>query len=284
MSHRLIGTIQQLTINQITETYYSLSFPEGDLQLPTEEITESLEVQDTVKVFLYADKKGNIIPTTHLPTAQLGMYGWGEIVEVLPNLGAFISLSTTVEVLISMDDLPLYEDVWPNAGDKAYVHLEKDKKGRLLAIPASERIFEDLYEDANAVELNERLSGHVIRPGREGSVILTAEGYRGFIHHSERRAEPRFGEKVSGRVIEVKDDGSLNISLLPLKHERMEDDAESILQYIVAQGGVIPFGNKSDPDEVKEQFNMSKSAFKRALGRLMKAGKVEQKDDKTFLL
>lgn len=284
MSNRFIGTIQQLTIQSKTETTYFLALSSENLKLPVEEVSEPLEENDTIEVFLYTDKQGNIKPTTHLPTAHLDMYGWGEIVEAIPNLGVFIELGTAVEILISTDDLPLHENVWPAVGDKVYVHLEKDKKNRLLAIPATERIFEDLYKDAETVELNDRLNGHVIRPGREGTVILTEEGYRGFIHHSERQEEPRLGEQVTGRVIEVKEDGSLNLSLLPLKHERMEDDAAMILQYIEKQGGIIPYGNTSDPEAIKEQFGMSKSAFKRALGRLMKAKKIEQKDGKTLLL
>src|SRR5690625_4677428 len=114
--------------------------------------------------------------------------------------------------------------------------------------------------------------------------MITDNTERGFIHHTEREVEPRLGEYVTGRVIEVKEDGTLNVSLLPLKHERMADDATKILSYLEESAGEMTFTDRSDPEEIRATFHMSKSAFKRALGRLMKEKKIEQRDGKTFLL
>ncbi len=86
------------------------------------------------------------------------------------------------------------------------------------------------------------------------------------------------GQDVVVRIIDVKEDGSMNGSLLPRKHERLSDDAQQILSYLQDVGGKMPFGDKSSPEEVQEMFHMSKGAFKRALGTLMKAGKVKQQD------
>src|SRR5699024_749962 len=167
-------------------------------------------------------------------------------------------------------------------GDQLYVTLDTDKKGRLLAVPATEKVFNDLYGFATEVELNDAVVGRAIRVDREGTVIFTDENYRGFIHHTEREKEPRLGEQVTGRVIEVKEDGTLNVSLMPLKHERMSDDAEKIFAYLEANGGEMPFGNKTDPDIIRDTFHMSKAAFKRALGRLMKKGKVKPHENTTY--
>lgn len=112
-----------------------------------------------------------------------------------------------------------------------------------------------------------------------GTFLLGVEvPYRIFVHESERSTEPRLGQDVVVRIIDVKDDGSMNGSLLPRKHERLSNDAQQILNYIQDVGGKMPFGDKSSPEEIQEMFNMSKGAFKRALGTLMKAGKVKQQD------
>src|SRR5699024_3556145 len=118
--------------------------------------------------------------------------------------------------------------------------------------------------------LNQVVSGPVYFTSKEGSVMLTEEKYRGFIHHTEREREPRLGEHVTGRIIEVKEDGTLNVSLLPLKHERIDDDAELILAYLNEHDGEMPFNDRSSPDDIRNTFQISKSAFKRALGRLMR--------------
>lgn len=80
----------------------------------------------------------------------------------------------------------------------------------------------------------------------------------------------------------MKDDGTINISLLPRKEEGMEDDAAVIYAYMEERGGAMPFWDKSHPEDIKERFNMSKAAFKRALGKLMKEEKVYQEEGWTY--
>lgn len=142
----------------------------------------------------------------------------------------------------------------------------------------------NMRELAFDIEMNASVSGRVYHTSREGTAIFSEEGYRGFIHHTERESEPRLGELVHGRVIEVKEDGTLNLSLLPLKQDRMADDADKILAALHENDGMIPYGDRSDAQAIQDNFQMSKSAFKRALGRLMKQRKIEQRDGNTYLL
>ncbi|SES13384.1 hypothetical protein SAMN04487944_11981 [Gracilibacillus ureilyticus] len=277
-----IGTIQTLEVLRKIETGYVL---DGDILLHHNETDTELEAEQSVDVFLYQDKKGQTVATTQLPSIQINIYGWAEVVEVLPHLGVFVDIGTSKEILLSKDDLPLFESVWPTKGDKLYVSLGKDRKGRLLAIPATEGVFErELFEPAHENLLNETISGRIYRTDREGSACITEEGYRGFIHHTERKEEPRLGELVEGRVIEVKHDGTLNVSLRPLKQHSMGGDADEILLRLEENNGIIPFSDKSDPEDIRGTFNISKAAFKRALGKLMKEGKIEQRDGKTYLI
>ncbi|MDY0395342.1 hypothetical protein RWE15_14045 [Virgibacillus halophilus] len=171
----------------------------------------------------------------------------------------------------------------PLSGISFFVTLGKDRRGRLLAIPATEGIINHYREWADEDYLNKYVTGRIYRTNREGSALWTDEDFRGFIHHSERKQEPRIGEEVTGRVIAVKEDGTLNITLLPLKQESITDDAAAILEYLKEQDGMMLFSDKSDPDDIRSVFDISKSAFKRALGSLMKAEKIEQRDGKTFL-
>ena len=118
-----------------------------------------------------------------------------------------------------------------------------------------------------------------------GSFLLGVDNpYRIFVHESERATEPRLGQDVNVRIIDVKDDGSMNGSLLPRKHERISDDAQKILTYLEEVGGKMPFGDKSSPEEIQEMFHVSKAAFKRALGTLMKARKIKQQNGWTELI
>ena len=283
MANDFVGTIHRMTVQDVSNEGYLLVKGTEKAVLPRDFAKEALKANDAVDVFLFTDKKGRLMATEVLPKVVKGVFDWAEVVEQVPKLGVFVDIGSSVEVLVSVDDLPAFQSAWPVAGDKLYVTLSTDKQSRLLAVPGSERDFSDLFSYAVEVELNERVSGRVIRVDREGAVIITDEHYRAFIHHTEQEKEPRLGEYFSGRVIEVKEDGTLNVSLLPLKHERLSDDAEKIYAYLNKVGGEMPFGDKSDPEKIRQTFGMSKAAFKRALGRLMKERKVEQRDGKTFL-
>ncbi|MBC5637693.1 hypothetical protein H8S33_12830 [Ornithinibacillus sp. BX22] len=278
-----IGTIQTMTVDRKIDSGYVLKKDMTEALLHHNETESVLEVEQDVDVFLYQDKKGNLTATTKLPEVVMDQYGWAKVVSVLPNLGVFVDIGTTKEFLVSIDDLPLFENVWPKEEDMLFVTLGKDRKGRLLAIPATEGVMQREFEHAPESLLNQKVTGRVYHTSREGTTILTNEHYRGFIHHTERKTEPRLGELVEGRVIEVRFDGTLNVSLRPLKQHGMIDDADLILIHLEEHDGVIPFSDKSDPEDIRGTFNISKAAFKRALGKLMKEGKIEQRDGKTYL-
>lgn len=273
-----IGTIQVMKVIEVEPSHYLLEKGIIKSPLPKSEATRSLQVGELIEVFILKH-----YVTMHLPDFQVGEYEWVTVKKAETDK-VLVDIGTTELIEISSRDLPAFRTVWPQEGDRLYVVLKQKRTGMLFAVPAKEREFAHLIEDGSHLELNDRISGHVIRTAREGTVMLSEEGYRGFIHRTERGEEPRLGEKIKGRIIEVKEDGTLNVSLKPMRHERLETDAETILHYIKTHDGVIPFSDNSSPEEIRATFKMSKGAFKRALGRLMRQQKIEQRDGKTFLI
>ncbi|HEX6594249.1 MAG TPA: S1-like domain-containing RNA-binding protein [Bacillota bacterium] len=278
-----IGTIHTMTVTQTVDEGYMLQKGSGEILLPLPETETPLKNGQLVDVFLFTNQKGKIEATMKHPRIVKGTFNWAEVIEVIKHLGVFVDIGITKDILVSKDDLPPLQHVWPTEGDQLYVTLGEDHRGRLLAIPATE---EDIYlerEFASEDLLHKTIRGRVYRASKEGTAIITDEGYRGFIHHTERKNEPRLGERVKGRVIGVKEDGTINVSLRPLKQYSIDLDAEDILAHLEEHDGVIPFSDRSDPEDIRATFNISKSAFKRALGRLMKEGKVEQREGHTYL-
>ena len=140
-----------------------------------------------------------------------------------------------------------------------------------------------MYTAAPETLLHTTITAHPYRLLRVGTFLLSKEGYKIFVHESERRSEPRLGEAVEVRIIGHKEDGTLNGSFLPLAHERMDDDSEMILTMLNEYGGELPFSDKSDPEAIKDVFNMSKGSFKRAIGRLYKSKRITIEPDKIKL-
>lgn len=273
-----VGTVQTMRVTKVKDHHYELTKGRFKKMLPVQEATQSLVDGEFVEVFILKDKV-----TMHIPKLTVGLFEWVSVKKV-ENGTAYVDIGTSELVKVAERDLPALKSVWPEEGARLYVTLKSNRQGELFVVPAKERQFSHLINDASNVDLNDRIAGYVIRTAREGTVILSEHGYRGFIHHSERGKEPRLGELITARVIEVKEDGTLNMSLKPMRHERIDDDGETILEYLQTHDGVMNFSDRSDPDDIRANFNMSKSAFKRALGRLMRERKVEQRDGKTFLL
>jgi len=278
-----IGTVQKAIVDRTIDTGYVVVFESTEILMHHNDAIEELDVSDEIDIFLYNDKNNQIVATTKIPEVTMDTYEWVDVIEVIPRLGVFVNIGTVKDMLVSIDNLPLFDDVWPIVGDKLYTTLGLDQKGRLLALPATEGIFMSIREDASHLERNDIVEGYIYHTDREGSAFFTSEHFRAFIHHTEREDEPRLGEHVRGRIIDVKNDGTINVSLLPLKEERMDHDSEVILDILNDFDGTMPFSDKSDAQEIRDRFDMSKSAFKRALGRLMKQGKVEQKDGQTII-
>lgn len=236
-----------------------------------------------VSVFTYRDRKGNTVASGQIPAIRKGTYGWAKVIKVTDRDGATVDIGGSQAAVVKAEDLPKLRELWPQQGDCLFMTLRTDREGSLLGRLATEEKIEELYVEAPSTVYNSDIQARAYRLLPVGTFLLSAKGmYRIFVHQSERLEEPRLGEEVKVRIIEVKEDGTLNGSLLPRKQERLSDDAETIWRYLQSVGGKMPFGDKSTPDEIQEMFSMSKASFKRALGKLMKDGKIEQQDGWTL--
>lgn len=273
------GEIVKLRVKAQEGSKWVLAHNELDIPLNASEAPEDLKLDDSIEVFLFMDRRGNLSATTMLPTIQKGTFGWARVIKVSDKEGVFVDIGTSKEVQVKAEDLPKIKELWPANGDHLYMTLRTDRDGELLGRLATEDRVEELYEDAPETLFNQNIQARPYRLLPVGTFLLSVpENYRIFVHESERVEEPRLGQDLSVRIIDTKEDGSLNGSLLPRKHERLGDDATSIFRYLNDVGGRMPFTDKSSPEEISAMFTMSKAAFKRALGKLMKEGKIVQID------
>lgn len=278
------GQVVQLTVLEEQGSRYILT--DGDIEVPlnSSDAIEPLAIGDRVQVFLFADRRGDLQATTALPSVAQGEYGWARVLKVTRE-GAYTDIGTSREVLVNAEDLPALPELWPQPGDHLYMTLRTDRNGDLFGRLITEEKVNEMYEGAFDDSHNKNIIARPYRLLPVGTFLLGVDKpYRIFVHESERNAEPRLGQDVQVRIIDVKEDGSLNGSLMPRKHERLGEDAEKIYAYLESVGGKMPFGDKSSPEEVLEMFGMSKGAFKRALGTLMKAKKIKQEDGWTEVL
>lgn len=283
MRELLATTFTGIVVDE-NEQFYFVQKNGITFRLKKEEGTHA--IGEAVEGFGYLNQKQEPALTTTIPTVRIGSYGFGTVTGTRRDLGVFVDVGLPdKDVVISLDELPTMRELWPKKEDRVMVTLKVDSKDRIWGELADEKVFKAMAKRGNAEMQNQNLTGHVYRLKLAGTYILTDDLYIGFIHPSERFQEPRLGEKVVGRVIGVRLDGVLNLSLKPRSHEVISDDALMILTFLErANDHQIPFTDKSSPDEIKQTFGISKAQFKRALGHLMKQKLIKQEDGKTILI
>ncbi|MDN6295406.1 MAG: S1-like domain-containing RNA-binding protein [Alkalibacterium sp.] len=242
-------------------------------------------IGDTLKGFVYTDKQDNAVFTTEIPEINKDTFGWGTVVKVNRKLGVFVDVGwQDKDVVVSMDDLPAEGRLWPREGDVLFLSIKVDDKKRIWGDLADEEKFFAEYIQGTKDMHNQDLLGTVFHLKKSGTYLITEDKNILFVHPSERDKEPRLGQNVSCRVVGIREDGVLYASMQPRAHEVIEDDALMLLEMLKrSEDGSIPFHNKTDPEEIKKQFGISKGQFKRAVGRLMKKNFVYQDEEGTKL-
>ncbi|NRN89105.1 CvfB family protein [Lactobacillus helveticus] len=279
----MLGTIAKGKIIDENDNAYYVQIDGVTYELKKQELTQNEipKVGDEIEGFIYDNKSHDREMTQFLPFAQPDQYGWGKVTEVRPGLGVFVDVGLPdKDVVISMDDLPREKERWPRRDDRILVRLETDYKDRIWAKLADENIFDQLAANFPNGMNNENVFGTVYATREIGAFVLTNDYYLGFVHESQIPRPMRLGEQFKGRVIGISQYGRLNLSALPRAFEEIDDDAQMILMSLRRrETKTLPFYDKSDAQEIKRYFGISKSSFKRALGHLLKAGLIEE--DKT---
>lgn len=244
------------------------------------------QLGEAVEGFGYQNQHQDYCLTTQLPKSRQGHYAWAEVKEVRRDLGVFVDIGLPdKDIAVSLDELPTIRELWPKKGDQLMVSLRTDAKDRIWATIADEKIFRALSKKGADSQKNQNVQGTIFRLKLAGSYLLTDDFYIGFVHPNERFQEPRLGEQVQARVIGIRPDGVLNLSLKPRAHEAINDDAAMILAYLErASEQKMPYTDKSQPEAIKQMFGISKGQFKRAIGHLLKARLIEQKEGFTYLI
>ena len=261
-----LGEKQVLTVVKIVDFGVYLGSDEERVLLPKKQVPEGIEVGDPVEVFLYKDSSDRMIATTKEPKITLGELAVLEVADV-GRIGAFLDWGLEKDLLLPFKE----QTVKVEKGDRCLVSLYVDKSGRLCA---TMKVYPLLRTDS-PYKMNDMVRGTVYGISREFGVFVAVDDrYSALIPRREVYGRMFIGQQVEARVADVKADGKMDLSVRGRIPEQMDADAQQIMERIEKNGGSLPFTDKADPERIKMEFGMSKAAFKRAVGRLLKQGKV----------
>jgi predicted RNA-binding protein (virulence factor B family) len=229
--------------------------------LPRPEVPEGAKIGDALEVFVYLDSDDRPVATRRSPKLELGEVAFLAVTDVA-RVGAFVDWGLPKELLV-----PFAEQTRDlNVGERHPVGLYVDKTGRLAG---TMRVSEMLASGREGLALDEWIEGEAWRNDPDiGLFVLAERRWVGLVPASEPHALTR-GERARFRVTTLLPDGKVELSLRGLAHEELEGDARKILA-VLGQRAAVRVGNHSTPDEIRAVFGLSKKAFKRAVGRLLK--------------
>lgn len=265
-----IGKWQTLQVVRSKEFGIYLAERDGDkdaVLLPRKQVPEGLKAGGEIEVFVYLDSSDRPIATVKKPLITLGEIAKLRVAGI-NDIGAFMNWGLEKDIL-----MPFKEMIGKVREGKEYlVYMYMDKSNRPCV---SMKLYNHLSTDS-PYSKGDQVEGYIYQINENvGAFVAVNNRYQGLISKQELHKKVYIGDTLSLRVNEVREDGKLNLSMGKPAYQQMEEDSEMIYQTILSFDGVLPFTDKASPEIIKRELGLSKNAFKRAVGRLLKEDRIE---------
>ena len=275
-----IGEINTLEVMRDTDYGYFLEAKdENEVLLPNVYVMEDeMPMGSLIDVFVYTDSEDRPVATTKMPYAKLGEYGYFTVVDY-KQYGAFVNWGLPKDLFVPLSQQKEHFTI----GKKYLLRVCLDEQtGRLFA---TQKIGKYFNRDMKGLHQNKILEAIVLAKTPLGFKVVADNQYEGMLFSNEIFEELRVGDKREVYVKNVRKDFKLDLSLQPIGKKAKIDEAEgTILQLLKEAEGTLPFTYKSDADNIKKVFGLSKKSFKATLTKLIETKQIELLKDSIKLL
>ena len=262
--HIELGVLNLLKINRITEPgIYLEALDEEVVLLPNAYVTKDMQVDDEIEVFVYTDSEDRLVSTTQKPYGMKNEFMFTRVVDVV-DFGAFVDWGLQKDLFV-----PRNRQKTPfRDGQTRIVRIVEDEEsGRLIGV---EKITSYLSSDTKDLKQNQIVDLLVFAKTPMGYKAIIDDTYEGMVYNNEIFTSIDVGDKIKGYVKTIRDDGKVDISLQPIGKTFTDDvNTQKIITILKQNHDNLPYNYKTDAQVVKEMFNMSKKAYKRALTKLV---------------
>jgi predicted RNA-binding protein (virulence factor B family) len=267
-----IGKYNYLTIQRLTSVGMFLSDVEGEeVLLPNQYLTEEMQIDDTIRVFVYLDSEDRPVATTETPKIIRNEFAYLEVTDVTEH-GAFMDWGLIKDLFV-----PFREQSTPmQVGEWHVVFLYLDQKsGRLLASTKVDRYLEN---DRLLVKEGDEVDLLIYRKTDLGYNAIVNQYHNGLIYANEVFKDLKVGDSLKGYVKKIREENKLDLSLQKTGYEAIEPIGQQILDLIKKENGFINLSDNSSPEEINRRLGISKKVFKKAIGGLYKHGLINISD------
>jgi len=263
-----IGVFNTLRIDRITSPGFYLVDDESkeDILLPRKYITDEMEEDGDVEVFVYKDSQDRPVATTERPYALVGEFAALEVAQV-NDIGAFLDWGLTEKELL----VPYQNQAKKmRVGEMHMVYIYEDEKTKRLVATSKltkylKKVVEpEQYEYRQEVDLIVRSFSDL------GMNVIIDHEFSGLVYTSDLRHRYEVGDYVTGYIRKIREDGKLDISLQPIGALSIEPNADRIMEVLEENDGFLALHDKSDPDDIRRELGISKKLFKKSVGTLYK--------------
>ncbi len=275
--HLVLGSTNTLRVDRMTDPGIFLMADDGkDVLLPNQYVTKEMKVDDEIKVFVYNDSEDRIVATTEKPIAMINEYGFFKVVDVT-NFGAFVDWGLKKDLFVPKT----HQKSDFKVGENRILYVNYDEKTHRLI--GSERLTQHLRFHKKTLKPNNEVSILVMAKTPMGYKCIVNNMYEGMIYHNEIFEDITIGETRSAYVKVGRPDGKLDLSLRRIGDKSSDAGEAKILKMLEENKGKLPYNYKSDPEDIKNIFGLSKKAYKRTLTALVDAEKIEVKENGIYL-
>lgn len=239
-----------------------------EVLLPTKYIPEGLAPGGEVEVFVYLDNETRPIATTLKPNAEVGQFAWLQVRDV-SRFGAFMEWGVEKDLLAPFSEQN--EKMERGKGYLVYLYLD-DVTGRIIATARYRRFLRTDTAGLDEGQEAEVLIGHKVQ---QGTVVIVENAWQGLLYKNETFKVLRPGERRKAYVKQVREDGKIDMVLQKPGYQSIEPNADRVMERLEKAGGFLDLHDKSSPVDITRRLEMSKKTFKKAIGLLYKAGRIE---------
>lgn len=273
-----LGQINTLEIiREAVQGLYIADDEGNEVLLPNRYVPENFKIWDKIDVFVYLDNEERPVATTDLPYIKLNDFGLLRCNQVT-DYGAFLDWGLVKELFC-----PFKEQAYkmkPGGWYLVYCYLD-EKTNRLVASSKTNRFLDNRELTVSEFDEVDLIVSH---PSDIGMNVIVNKVHSGLIYKDAIFQDLSVGDKLKGIVKKIRPGNKLDITLGQIGYRNIEPNAQIIMSYLEDNSGFLNLTDKSSPEQIKEQLQMSKKNFKKAVGTLYKQRLIEIKEDGIYLV
>lgn len=263
-----LGEYNMLEIVRERDQGIYLCDEEGDeVLLPNKYVPEQFQIRDVLKVFVYLDSSERIVATTLEPFATVKSFAYLKCTNV-SGIGAFLDWGLEKDLFVPFREQSSKMRV--GSWYLVYVYLDEETN-RLVASSKTNAFLDNSLVLLSSYDEVDLIASH---PSPHGWNMIVNQKHLGLVYSDEIFQKITPGDQLKGFVKKVRPDGKIDLTLQRHGFRGIEPNAEQILKELKSSGGFIDLNDKSDPEDIKEVFQLSKKSFKKAIGSLYKERKI----------